>query len=115
MNCNCNKALPLPNCINTLIIGEVADSAADYYAVLKTANGTWLYDTFYLYGSSTLAIDAFDFRIRHKYQLTLSNKADANIETTTDFTIEGQTVSCITLEFYQCDTVIDSQTITLDL
>lgn len=113
MSCNCNKSQPLPSCISNLVIGEVADISADYYAVLKTANGTWLYDTFLLYNTSTLAIEDFNVRIGHVYEISISNKADANIETKTDFTIEGQTVQCVSVEFYQSDASINSQTLTL--
>lgn len=113
MSCNCNKAQSLPSCITTLIIGEVADTSADYYIVAKTANGTWLYDAFFVYGTSLLAIEDFNFRIGHVYDIHVSNQADGNIEVKTDFTIDGQTVQCVSVEFFQSDSSLDSQTLTL--
>jgi len=113
MSCNCNKAQPLPSCITTLIIGGVADTSEDYYVVVKTASGTWLYDAFVVYATSLLAIEDFNFRIGHIYDIYISNKADSNIEIKTDFTVDGQTVQCVSVEFYQSDASLNSQTLTL--
>lgn len=122
MSCNCNKAKPLPSCLAQLIIGEVADTGADYYAVLKTPDGhTDIYDAVNVYGTALFAIDDITVRTGTNYELWLTLKDAANIEEKTLLTIgETTEIECINIEFYQAfepdkdNKVFETQTITLE-
>lgn len=115
MSCTCIKANPLPNCIDTLIIGEVADTSNEYLAVFKTPDGRLeTYEAFNVYGTLQMAIESPALRLNTLYDVWLTDVEAANIETKTQLTIgETDEIECLQVEFYYSETSFETQEITL--
>lgn len=100
--CNCSKAKPLPSCLTSLIVGEVADTAADYYFILETADGRRdKFEASNVYGTLKMSFEPEGLRTGTEYKLWLTAADANNIEEKTEMTIgDTDEITCILIEFY---------------
>lgn len=102
MSCNCNKAKPLPSCVTSIVLGEVADTGETYSVILETPDGHRdKYDATNVYGTLKMAFEPEALRTGTEYKVWLTNDSAGNIEEKTELTIgDTDEITCILIEFY---------------
>lgn len=118
MSCDCNKSKNLPSCITSLIIGEVADSTVDYWVIFKTPDGRIdKYTGEVVVYTDLISVTDIEVRIGTQYEVWITAQDAQNIDSRTDFTVNGETdtTTCVLITFNNCDdySTFSSQTVTL--
>lgn len=113
MSCNCSKAKPIPSCVTDLIIGS-ANTSYNYLVYLRTATGrTDVYTGAFIYGTDSLSISDFNVRIGDQYEIWITKEDADSIEDREEFTVDGQSVTCIEAQFEYCAHELSTQEIRL--
>lgn len=106
MSCECTTANKIPSCIDTLIIGLVANPSANYYVYLKTPDGRIdRYESVDVVYTDQIGIESPNVRIGTTYEIWVTLKADEQLNERVSFTPFGTTtaVTCVNVEFTYCD------------
>jgi len=117
MSCNCSKALPIPKCLDTLILGDVADGSQSYLVYFKTPDGRVdVYPSVDVVYTDLIGVSDIDVRIGTQYEVWLTLATSNSINDRVSFTPIGATVSvtCIEVSFMICDTEFTYQQIELE-
>ena len=117
MPCNCDNAKPIPSCVTTLVIGDVADASINYYVYFKTPDGRVdRYPSGDVVYTDIIGVENIEVRIGTQYEVWITKQTALNSEERTAFTVAGQTetTTCLLVEFTQCSAEFTQQTITLE-
>lgn len=98
MSCLCVNAKPLPNCFTSLLIG-VAAVNTDYNVCFRTPTGRIdVYPVTSDVSTGEVIIEDAYFRIGDIYEMWLVPQ-DGNINDLQSFTVGGESVLCVNVEF----------------
>ena len=117
MSCDCSKALPIPKCLDTLIIGDVVDGSKSYNAYFKTPDGRVdVYPCIDVVYTDLIGVSDIDVRVGTSYEVWLVATTSNSINDRVAFTPIGATssVECIEVRFTHCETEFTYQQITLE-
>lgn len=116
MSCNCDNAKNIPSCIDTLVLGEVADGSLSYYAYFRTPDGRvdryLCVDVTY---TDQIGVESPAIRVGVQYEVWITKTTALNINERTSFIPSGQTAltSCVNVIFDYCGSDFTIQYITL--
>lgn len=116
MSCNCSKANSLPKCIDSLIIGDVADGSKSYNVVFKRPDGRMdIYPSVDIVYTDLIGVEDIEVVTDTIYQVWLNATTSNDINAKTAFTPIGasSSVTCVELSFTYCDDTLTTQQITL--
>lgn len=111
MSCQCAIAKDLPSVITTLTIGTASANTA-YKVYFETPTGRIDQYSATSNGSGVISITNTGFRIGEIYEVWITT-ASANINDRTAFTVSGESVTCVYVEFKYTGATFSTQSITL--
>ena len=116
MPCDCTTVNKIPNCIDTLIVGDVVNPSASYYVYLKTPDGRIdRYTAVDVVYTDQIGIESPQVRIGTLYEVWVTLALDEQINERVSFTPFGASasVSCAYVEFTYCESEFTYQYISL--
>ena len=116
MSCDCTTVNKIPSCIDTLIIGDVANPNANYYVYLKTPDGRIdRYSAIDVVYTDQIGIESPQVRIGTVYEIWVTLASDEQLNERVAFTPFGatSTVTCVNVEFSYCDSEFNYQYISV--
>jgi len=111
MSCICTNAKNLPNCIDSLNIGY-ASANTDYNVCFKLPTGRIDVYPVTSDANGLITVEDGEWRIGDIYELWIALDTD-NINAMHSFTVGGEAVSCLNIEFDYCNVSFAEQTIEL--
>jgi len=112
MSCNCNQATLQPSCIDNLTIGQAA-KLTTYRVYFKTPTGR--IDIYQVTSDATGWVIVTNplIRIGDVYEVWMNLLSATSINTREEFLVVDTMVTCLNVEFTQCDSELTDQMITL--
>jgi hypothetical protein len=122
MSCsNCSRTKKIISCTTTLTVGTagVLNTALYLYIESKTTGRVYIFEvTTSAGGLITVDLSSKQFAEGHDYELWCTLSSSKNIDDKINFTIDGEQVNCLTLQFervFTSATVLKSGVQTLSL